>query len=254
MLDLLGCGHLGDRYPSQLSGGQQQRVAVGRGLIGHPETVLFDEPLSNIDAQLRRRVRAEIRRLHKKLKFTAVWVTHDQEEGLELADRIAVMQDGQIVQLGSPSEIYDRPASAYVANFIGIENRFTIEINSEGATGDIGVLSGPWNRLAPGLSGRFEVFLRSRSLRCRPSEEPGSAVGEECRIKGGVLTDALFSGRETESIVEYGDHRLYSADAERVNQSQIGQPVTCLFDVKNAFVFPISDAHACSAVPSEGPS
>ena len=164
------------------------------------------------------------------------------------------MQDGQIVQLGSPSEIYDGPASAYVANFIGIENRFTVEIDSEGATGDIGALSGPWNRLAPGLSGRFEVFLRSRSLRCVPSEERGRADGEECLIKGGVLTDALFSGRETESIVEYGDQRLYSADAQRVNQSQIGKPVTCLFDVKNALVFPISDQDAGSAVPSERPS
>jgi multiple sugar transport system ATP-binding protein len=116
---LLQIENLLDRKPSQLSGGQRQRVAIGRALVRKPEVFLFDEPLSNLDAKLRLEMRAEIKRLHQMLKTTIVYVTHDQIEAMTLATRIAVMHEGQIEQLGTPEEIYNKPATLYVAGFVG---------------------------------------------------------------------------------------------------------------------------------------
>ncbi|MGO7207664.1 ABC transporter ATP-binding protein, partial [Rhizobium ruizarguesonis] len=116
---LLQIENLLDRKPSQLSGGQRQRVAIGRALVRKPEVFLFDEPLSNLDAKLRMEMRTEIKRLHQMLKTTVVYVTHDQIEAMTLASRIAVMRDGRIEQLGTPEEIYNHPATLYVATFVG---------------------------------------------------------------------------------------------------------------------------------------
>src|ERR1700754_1405795 len=113
---------LAQRYPGELSGGQQQRVALARALIVEPETLLLDEPLSNLDANLREEMRFEIRRLHDQYRYTTVYVTHDQSEAMTTADLIAVMNLGKIEQLGSPEEIYDRPRSEFVARFIGSSN------------------------------------------------------------------------------------------------------------------------------------
>jgi iron(III) transport system ATP-binding protein len=113
---------LAQRYPGELSGGQQQRVALARALIVEPETLLLDEPLSNLDANLREEMRFEIRRLHDEYRYTTVYVTHDQSEAMTTADLIAVMNAGKIEQLGSPEEIYDRPRSEFVARFIGSSN------------------------------------------------------------------------------------------------------------------------------------
>ncbi|MGZ2485063.1 multiple sugar transport system ATP-binding protein [Rhizobium pisi] len=116
---LLQIENLLDRKPSQLSGGQRQRVAIGRALVRKPEVFLFDEPLSNLDAKLRMEMRTEIKRLHQMLKTTIVYVTHDQIEAMTLASRVAVMRDGRIEQLGTPEEIYNYPATLYVATFVG---------------------------------------------------------------------------------------------------------------------------------------
>ncbi len=116
--------HLRDRKPAQLSGGQQQRVALARAMVVRPDVLLFDEPLSNLDAKLRLEMRDEIRRIHAASKTTAIYVTHDQEEALSLADRIAVMHDGVIRQTGAPADIYDKPNSPFVASFIGEINLF----------------------------------------------------------------------------------------------------------------------------------
>src|SRR5690242_19583247 len=113
---------LADRYPGELSGGQQQRVALARALIVEPETLLLDEPLSNLDANLREEMRFEVRRLHDAYRYTTVYVTHDQAEALTTADLIAVMNAGKIEQSGSPEDIYDRPRSEFVARFIGSSN------------------------------------------------------------------------------------------------------------------------------------
>ena len=117
--DILDLTHLLDRYPKQLSGGQRQRVAMGRAIVRDPQVFLFDEPLSNLDAKLRVQMRTEIKALHKRLKTTIVYVTHDQIEAMTMADRIVVMNKGHIEQVGAPLELYDRPANLFVAGFIG---------------------------------------------------------------------------------------------------------------------------------------
>lgn len=128
-LELVGLEHLKSRYPSELSGGQQQRVAVARALVLEPQVLLFDEPLSNLDAKLRRTVRDEIRDLQQRLNLTVVYVTHDQEEALAVSDRIIVMENGEISQVGTPRDLYERPESLFVANFIGDSNIFPCEIS-----------------------------------------------------------------------------------------------------------------------------
>ncbi len=122
ILDQVGLGGLEARLPSELSGGQQQRVAVARAIVQQPDVLLFDEPLSNVDAKLRRKVRAEIRDLQQRFGLTAVYVTHDQEEALAVSDRIVVMKMGQIAQIGTPAQLYEQPASSFVADFIGDAN------------------------------------------------------------------------------------------------------------------------------------
>jgi ABC-type Fe3+/spermidine/putrescine transport system ATPase subunit len=122
VLDMVGLSGLEDRYPAQLSGGQQQRVALARALIRNPKVLLLDEPLSNLDAKLREKMRFEIKSLVRRMHITAVYVTHDQAEAMVISDRIAVMNSGNLVQLGTPEEIYARPATRFVADFIGTMN------------------------------------------------------------------------------------------------------------------------------------
>jgi multiple sugar transport system ATP-binding protein len=131
--EILHISHLLDRKPSQLSGGQRQRVAMGRALVRQPKVFLFDEPLSNLDAQLRTDMRTEIKRLHQRLRTTVIYVTHDQIEAMTMATHVAVMRDGEVVQFGSPGEIYERPATIFVAKFVGsppmnfLRGRLTVE-------------------------------------------------------------------------------------------------------------------------------
>ncbi len=129
-LDLVGLRGYGDRLPSELSGGQQQRVAVARALVLEPQVLLFDEPLSNLDAKLRRQVREEIRDIQQNLGLTVVYVTHDQEEALAVSDEIVVMRNASIAQIGSPRDLYDAPADRFVADFIGEANIIPCEITS----------------------------------------------------------------------------------------------------------------------------
>lgn len=121
-LESVGMGQHANRYPHELSGGQQQRVALARGLVSAGGVMLFDEPLSNLDAKLRIAMRTEIRRLHREFDNTSIYVTHDQDEALALSDQVILMRDGQIEQMGPPAEIYAHPASAFAADFLGFEN------------------------------------------------------------------------------------------------------------------------------------
>lgn len=122
VLEQVGLVGLEDRSPGQLSGGQQQRVAVARALVLNPRLLLLDEPLSNLDAKVRARLRSEIRKLQQSLRITTVYVTHDQEEAMVISDRIAVMREGRVVQVGTPVELYDHPADLFVADFVGTNN------------------------------------------------------------------------------------------------------------------------------------
>lgn len=139
-LELVGLGGFGERLPSELSGGQQQRVAVARAIVLEPEVLLLDEPLSNLDAKLRRHVREEIRQIQQQLGLTAVYVTHDQEEAMAVSDRIIVMKNAEIAQEGSPFELYDRPASGFIADFIGDANLIDVEVTRSGDTTEIALL------------------------------------------------------------------------------------------------------------------
>jgi len=137
VLDLVGIGHLRDEYSAQLSGGQQQRVALARCLVADPRVILFDEPLSNVDAKVREDLRTEILAMKDRIGFGGVYVTHDQEEALAIADRVAIMDAGRIIQIGTPREIYDTPDSLYVANFVGTVNRLVGTVASTGAAGAV---------------------------------------------------------------------------------------------------------------------
>ena len=178
--DLLHIGHLLHRRPSQLSGGQRQRVAMGRALVREPKVFLFDEPLSNLDAQLRVDMRTEIKRLHQRLGTTIVYVTHDQIEAMTMATQIAVMKDGHIVQCGTPTEIYEEPANVFVARFVGSPamnflpgrlreqgGRLHVDLNREGSATDPSLVlsAGRGEPLARDLAGRKVIVgIRPESI------------------------------------------------------------------------------------------
>ena len=168
--DLVDCGQLLDRYPAQLSGGQQQRVALARGLVARPELVLFDEPLSNLDARLRDQVRAEIHELHTRLGFTAVFVTHDQSEALALGDRLAVMRHGRIEQYDTPERIFEQPATEYVAAFLGMGNRLVCQYVDGRWVADGQVLDGAPVQAAPPRTA-LAVRLRSDDVALHPPDD-----------------------------------------------------------------------------------
>ncbi|MFA7667093.1 MAG: TOBE domain-containing protein, partial [Burkholderiaceae bacterium] len=134
--NILGLAPYLDRFPRQLSGGQRQRVAMGRAIVRNPQVFLFDEPLSNLDAKLRVQMRTEIKELHQRLKTTSIYVTHDQIEAMSMADRIVVMHDGIVEQIGAPLELYDQPANVFVATFIGSPamNMLTGRIGGDGSS------------------------------------------------------------------------------------------------------------------------
>ena len=133
-LELVQISHLADRKPNELSGGQQQRVALARAFVIEPSVLLMDEPLSNLDAKLRVQMRTVIKKLQRRLGITTIYVTHDQEEALAISDRIAVMKDGNIMQIGTPGEIYAKPQNPFVAGFIGVSNFLDCEVNGEDVT------------------------------------------------------------------------------------------------------------------------
>jgi iron(III) transport system ATP-binding protein len=162
ILDQIGLAGMHDRLPAELSGGQQQRVAVARAIVQQPDVILFDEPLSNVDAKLRRKVREEIRSLQRRFGLTAVYVTHDQEEALAVSDRIVVMDRGRIAQIGTPEDLYDRPASPFIADFIGDANLIRGAI--AGGQFTAGALTLP----LAGPDGPATVSIRPERIRLAP--------------------------------------------------------------------------------------
>lgn len=171
-LETVGLKGFGARLPSELSGGQQQRVAVARAIVLEPEVLLLDEPLSNLDAKLRRHVREEIRQIQQRLGLTAVYVTHDQEEAMAVSDRIIVMKNAEIAQEGTPHDLYDRPANAFIADFIGDANLVDVEVIRSGAETEI-ALQGRRLRLplASTTTGPAKMVLRPHHIRL--SRDPG---------------------------------------------------------------------------------
>jgi multiple sugar transport system ATP-binding protein len=170
--DLLGIRELLKRKPRQLSGGQRQRVAVGRAIVRHPQVFLFDEPLSNLDAKLRVQMRVELKRLHDRLETTAIYVTHDQVEAMTIGDRVVVMKDGWIQQVGEPLELYGKPANKFVAGFIGSPamNFADVTIQEEGGS-LVAVNPGFRMPVPPALAGKMGAYKgQSVTLGVRPED------------------------------------------------------------------------------------
>ena len=215
-LELVRLKGLESRQPTELSGGQQQRVALARALVINPDVVLLDEPLSNLDAKLRLDMRREIKRIHEKTGITMLYVTHDQKEALSLAERLAVLRDGRIEQIGAPEEVYRRPANAFVAEFIGQANLLPGKVSSGSAAGGkVTVMTalGPVVargdvELAPG--GEVVCSIRPESVNLRPAQAEagesrfrvtvagkiylGDTVQYELEAQGGVELQALLTG------------------------------------------------------------
>jgi multiple sugar transport system ATP-binding protein len=203
---MLGLDELLKRRPAQLSGGQRQRVAMGRALVREPKAFLLDEPLSNLDAKLRVQMRAELKRLHTRLGITTIYVTHDQVEAMTLGDRIAVMSNGKLQQLGPPQELYDRPTNLFVAGFIGSPAMNLVRGRAEGGHITAGELTleragVPDGEIAVGM--RPETFVLS-SLDGLPSFEMlvdvVEPLGDEIMVHGSTLGATVETGAEEEEI------------------------------------------------------
>jgi iron(III) transport system ATP-binding protein len=218
VLQLMNLVGMGDRMPHQLSGGQQQRVALARALVMQPKVLLFDEPLSNLDAKLRVQMRAEIRRLQQRLGITTVYVTHDQAEAMSLADRIAVMHDGQIEQIGSPVEIYEQPASLFVADFIGKAN-FIESMVGDSSDDHISLeifgnsLTIPKRNHSYAVNDRVYLIIRPESVHLSHKEGAfsgeikqavylGSTVEYEVEICGQVISVIIYDPQEGDKFEE----------------------------------------------------
>ncbi len=206
LLRLVQLDRLGDRYPSQLSGGQRQRVALARALAIQPGVLLLDEPFGALDAKVRKELRRWLRRLHDDMQLTSIFVTHDQEEALELADRIAVMNDGRIEQIGTPSEVYHQPATAYVYEFLGNANRLRCRIDRGRALVgglDLPAPEHPELRDTPGVA-----FVRPHDLAINDPKQSGLearvrqvfVAGPAIRVELALLT----TGDTLEAEVPHG--------------------------------------------------
>ncbi len=207
MLELVGLGGFGDRYPHQLSGGQQQRVALARALAIEPEVLLLDEPLSALDAKVRRQLREEIRRIQIAVGTTTLFVTHDQEEALAMGDRVGVMSAGRLEQIAPPAELYDRPRTRFVAEFVGLTNR----INGTAAAGVVNVF-GTNVPLLEGSAeaGPVQALVRPENVHLSPAEDGAARVvavsflGSLCRaqvtLPDGTLVVAQMSAAEASGL------------------------------------------------------
>jgi putative spermidine/putrescine transport system ATP-binding protein len=209
VLELVQLPHLNDRFPNQLSGGQRQRIAIARALITEPSILLLDEPLSNLDAKLRLELRDELKRLHKQLGVTTIFVTHDQEEALSLSDRIVVMSHGNIEQIGTPDEIYNQPKTEFVHTFIGQTNRFQGTV--EAVNGDEILISSDdlcfntrsqRKRFEPG--DHISLFIRPESVYLSKDVHTDPNVTSMT----GTIKLVTFLGAVTEYVITVGNHNL----------------------------------------------
>ncbi|MFC1405044.1 MULTISPECIES: ABC transporter ATP-binding protein [Streptacidiphilus] len=222
------------KHPGQLSGGQQQRVAIARAIVMEPPLVLMDEPLSNLDAALRLEMRSEIRRIHQEFGLTTLYVTHDQEEALSLADRLVVLHEGRVSQIGTPADLYENPANTHVAAFMGYRNLLPLTVTGADARGATasgrgltvrGAGSGA-GKLTPGQS--VMVAVRPEDLRIAETDEQalGEAVAEVVEYHGRVL--------HVEAVTREGD-RLHLTSSGQVRP---GDVLSVAVDTERALFFP----------------
>lgn len=219
MLELVGLTGLKDRRPGELSGGQQQRVALARALVIEPGLLLFDEPLCNLDAKLREYMRSEIRKLQKKLKITAIYVTHDQSEAMAISDRVVVMNLGKVEQVGTPQEIYLKPATRFVADFMGAANFLSGQLGETTHQGRVALSMGPLTMEIPAPtrpSKSKEVTVVVRPEHIHLASSPGHGLV-------GVVRDYQFLGSHHEYVVEMkpGERITVHATAKSLEQPKL---------------------------------
>ncbi|GAO06704.1 ABC transporter ATP-binding protein [Streptomyces lydicamycinicus] len=224
MLDLVQLGPMARRKPQQLSGGQQQRVAVARALINHPQVLLLDEPLGALDLKLRRQMQLELKRIQTEVGITFVHVTHDQEEAMTMADTVAVMNGGRVEQLGAPADLYENPATTFVANFLGTSNLIEAEVVEAG--GDELLLKAADAKLrlpaarcsAPARTGgKVLAGIRPEKVALKHTDDAGTIAEGRNRLPGRIK-DASFIGVSTQYVVEVpglGELAVYEQNVER---------------------------------------
>jgi iron(III) transport system ATP-binding protein len=228
-LELVGLLELADRRPSQLSGGQQQRVALARTIVIEPQVLLLDEPLSNLDAKLRVQMRRELRQLQRKLSLTTIFVTHDQEEANTTADRIAVINDGIVQQIGTPMELYDRPANLFVANFLGVAN--VVEGTMQEDNGKVVFHASDDSVMVPmlqGNQGSCSIVFRPQNLTIQ-KQDAGPLPGTT-QLTGSVEHKEFLGGVVRYSVAVGGHFILVDAPHQRGEEAlPEGTPVVlCL--------------------------
>ncbi len=232
-LGMVQLAHLADRYPRQLSGGQQQRVALARAIAPRPRLLLFDEPLSNLDAQLRDRMQIELKQLQKDLGITSVFVTHDQSEAMSISDRICILAHGRIQQFSSPEAIYRDPANAFVANFIGRSNRYVGTIRDGAFVIDGGPALPVAQRMAdPGA--QVEAVIRHEDVGVLPSDAGGDLHGQ-VRLRS-------FIGSRVQYVADLAPGVEIVAEVDAGGPSggfEPGQDVALSIDMDRAFVAPL---------------
>jgi putative spermidine/putrescine transport system ATP-binding protein len=206
LLDLVGLAEHVKKYPHQMSGGQQQRVALARALAISPRVLLLDEPLSALDAKVREQLREEIRRIQQELGVTTVFVTHDQEEALSMADRVGVMRAGQLEQCAPPSELYDRPATPFVATFVGTMNRIDATVSGV-AQVQVGTQTLPADGELPPPGGNVVILVRPEAVTVAPAAN-GDAVVETATFRGATIRLDLRRRKDgTALLADVPSHR-----------------------------------------------
>ncbi|MGH2543053.1 MAG: ABC transporter ATP-binding protein [Ardenticatenaceae bacterium] len=233
VLELVGLGEMAGRYPHELSGGQQQRVALARALAPAPVVVLLDEPFSNLDADLRVQMRADVKRILEEAESTAVFVTHDQEEAMSIGDRVAIMNAGRLEQVDTPDRVFHMPATRFVADFLGLADFIPGVTTARGLQTEIGLIAQP----TPGALGRYiEVMIRPHDVRLAPDlSGSGEVVRREFRGAENLYAVRLSSGHIVHSTV---DHTILLPLGARVRvQCEPGHALTC-FQGDNAVICP----------------
>jgi iron(III) transport system ATP-binding protein len=248
VLERVGLAAFAPRSATQLSGGQQQRLALARALAREPRLLLLDEPLSNLDAQLREQMRIELKRVQRETGVTAVYVTHDQTEALAISDRIAVMRDGRIVQIGTPKEIYSRPNSEFVANFVGRSNLLRGVLTQATARDELGFVHTPSGAIACLFSqpmkcrGEVSVLIRPENIIiAKPNGEAASAAHEN-RLAGKLLRET-YLGEANEYLVSIGSAEMLVRGAPC--SAVPGDDVSLIFSARDAIALPEGDLEAC---------
>jgi iron(III) transport system ATP-binding protein len=228
ILEVVRLSGFADRYPAELSGGQQQRVALARAVVVQPEVMLLDEPLSNLDANLREEMRLEIRRLHDEFKITTVYVTHDQAEAIVMSDRIVVMRNGRIEQADTPRAIYREPATRFVASFIGRTN--FLSGKRAGDAYDFNAFRIPAKRFGPRSRDRSSIVISVRPHHLRITPVGGQPSNFEAVTLEGKIAERAYFGDHWDYTVKLSDGSALTVTTDPGTECGVGETVGLWLD------------------------